>query len=316
VIWNNSVTYILESYPSSEALNANLTIVCNYPELVKTNTQDTVNEQPFFTARLLQSDTSYATLKVVDNNSSYISLVRYTPPPNANTINGIRIFFDVVSRAVIYLGFALFFFGCQTSCTHFMHNLQKIWLHIFVAALAAPSALRYAFIGFRETQDQNIAVHPSSWESALPYELYYNTPSYYEEYYTDVGFFRNIYNIAIAFLILGVVSIIFHFVLGKCDFSLNFRDNIFWRHMRVTFVKRPFFVFNSIVFYQYLSLVLACTLQFTAIKNQTNQGAFGGMNAAGAVIAFIIATIYPLIHFYYLQKKRPEKDDEDHDRKI
>jgi hypothetical protein len=44
-----------------------------------------------------------------------------------------------------------------------MHNLQKIWLHIFVAALAAPNILRYAFIGFRETQNQNIAVNPTSW---------------------------------------------------------------------------------------------------------------------------------------------------------
>lgn len=119
-----------------------------------------------------------------------------------------------------------------------------------------------------------------------------------------MGFFRNIYNIAIAFLILGVVSIVFNLVLGKCNFSANFKDNTFWRHMRVTFVKRPFFVFNSIVFYQYLSLVLACTLQFTAINNHTNQGSFGGINAGGAVIAFIIATAYPLIHFYYLRRKR------------
>jgi hypothetical protein len=102
-------------------------------------------------------------LKVVDNNASYVPLVRYAPPQNAETINGVRVFFDVVSRAVIYLGFASFFFGCQTACTHFMHNLQKIWLHIFVAALAAPSALRYALIGFRETQGQNIAINPSGW---------------------------------------------------------------------------------------------------------------------------------------------------------
>jgi hypothetical protein len=282
-----------------------------YPELVQTNTQDNINQNPFFTARLLQSGNSYATLKIVDNNASYVPLVRYTPPPNANTINGIRIFFEVISRAVIYIGFAAFFFGCQTSCTHFMHNLQKIWLHIFVAALAAPSVLRYAFIGFRETQGQNIAVHPSSWESALPYELYYSTPSYFEQYYTDVGFYRNIYNIAIAFLILGVVAIVFYLLLGRCNISRNFKDNIFWRHMRVTFVKRPFFVFNSIVFYQYLSLVLACTLQFTAIRNQTNQGAFAGLNAAGAVVAFILATLYPLLHLYYLQRRRGQLTGED-----
>lgn len=240
----------------------------------------------------------------MDNNSSYAELTRYTPPSSPDSVNGMRIFFEVVSRAVIYVGFAAFFFGCQTSCTHFMHNLQKIWLHIFVAALAAPSALRYALIGFRETQGQNIAINPSSWESGLPYELYYNTPSYFEQYYTDVGFFRNIYNIAVAFLILGIVAIVMNLLLGKCDVSRNFKDNIFWRHMRVTFVKRPFFVLNSILFYQYLSLVIACALQFTALKNSTNQGAFGGLNAAGAVVAFILATIYPLFHLYYLRRQQ------------
>lgn len=140
----------------------------------------------------------------------------------------------------------------------------------------------------------------------MPYELYYNTPSYYEQYYTDVGFFRNIYNIAIAFLILGIVAIVFNLLLGRCDISRNWKDNTFWRHMRVTFVRRPYFIFNSIIFYQYLTLVLACGLQFTALSNKTNQGAFSGINAAAAVVAFILATIYPLFHFWYLQRRRTQ----------
>lgn len=42
VVWNNSVTYILQSFPG-DTLNANLTLICNYPELVKTDTLNTVN---------------------------------------------------------------------------------------------------------------------------------------------------------------------------------------------------------------------------------------------------------------------------------
>ncbi len=76
--------------------------------------------------------------------------------------------------------------------------------------------------------------------------------------------------------------------------------------MRVTFVRRPYFIFNSIIFYQYLTLVLACGLQFTALSNKTNQGAFSGINAAAAVVAFILATIYPLFHFWYLQRRRTQ----------
>lgn len=98
-------------------------------------------------------------------------------------------------------------------------------------------------------------------------------------------------------------------VLGRCNFSRNFKDSVLWRHLRITFVKRPFFVFSSIVFYQYLSLVLACTLQFTGFMNKTNKGVFGGLNAAGAVVAFIIATVYPLVQFLYLQKRRQSMQD-------
>lgn len=260
-----------------------------------------MNAQPFF-ARLLQGN--YNDLKVVDNNSTSTLLTRYTPPSDPSSANGLRIFFEVVSRTVIYVGFAVFFFGCQTSCTHFMHNLQRLWLHIFVAAMAAPSMLRYAFMGFRETQGQNIAVHPSAWEGGLPLELYYSSPSYFQQYYSDVGFLRNVYNIAVAFVVLMVFAVIAHLVLGRCGFSRNFKDNVLWRHLRVTFVKRPYFVFNSVVFYQYGTLLIAATLQFTGFTNKTAQGSFGGLNSAGAIVAFILATVYPLVQFYYLRRKR------------
>ena len=76
--------------------------------------------------------------------------------------------------------------------------------------------------------------------------------------------------------------------------------------MKVTFVKRPFFVFNSIIFYQFLTLCLACTLQFIDINNNTNQGSFSGINAAGAIVAFIFAIVYPLLHLYYLSHKEDD----------
>jgi len=44
-------------------------------------------------------------------------------------------------------------------------------------------------------------------------------------------------------------------------------------------------------------------LQFLDIDNKTNQGAYGGLNAAGAIVAFIIATAYPIIHFIHLRRK-------------
>jgi hypothetical protein len=89
-------------------------------------------------------------------------------------------------------------------------------------------------------------------------------------------------------------------------------SNLLWRHLKVTFHRRPFFYFNSVIFYQYLTLILACFLQFTA-NNQTNQGAFSGVSAAAAVVAFILATAYPIVHFIYLRHKH---DDLGHNKSV
>jgi hypothetical protein len=95
-----------------------------------------------------------------------------------------------------------------------------------------------------------------------------------------------------------------HIVTKKAISRRMANSSNIMRHLKVTFHRRPYFYFNSIIFYQYLTLVLACTLQFTDLNNATDQGAFGGISAAGAIIAFIFATVYPLFHFFWLRHKK------------
>lgn len=76
------------------------------------------------------------------------------------------------------------------------------------------------------------------------------------------------------------------------------------RHIKVTFHRRPYFYFNSVIFYQYLTLMLACFLQFTSLMNKTDQGAFGGISAAAAIVAFIFGTVYPIFHLFFLRHKQ------------
>lgn len=141
---NNTVTYNLQAYPPKDTILGNLSLKCLYPELVTTDITDPVSTQPFF-ARLLA--VNYTSSKVVDNTQSDTPLTRFSPVDHPEAVSGLRTFFQVVSRFVIYVGFACFFLGLQTVCTHFMHNLQKIWLHIFLASLTAPALLRYALSG-------------------------------------------------------------------------------------------------------------------------------------------------------------------------
>ena len=81
-------------------------------------------------------------------------------------------------------------------------------------------------------------------------------------------------------------------------------SNLFWRHLKVTFHRRPFFYFNSVVFYQYLTLMLACFLQFTSLQNKTAQGSFGSVSATAAVVVFALGTAYPIFHFLWLRYKQ------------
>ncbi len=96
-----------------------------------------------------------------------------------------------------------------------MHNLQKLWLHIFVASLSIPSIFKISLLGFRETQNQNIAIDPDSWEEGIPKDLYFKGPLYYQDYYEDIAFFRNIYSVGLAFAIFLITLAVFYFVFRK-----------------------------------------------------------------------------------------------------
>lgn len=183
-------------------------------------------------------------------------------------VNGVRTFFQVLSRVTIYGGVVLFILGLQTVGTHLMHNLQKLWLHIFLGALAAPALFRQALTGLREVQNQNVAIHPSTWEAHLPQDFYYSSPTYLYQYYTDINFLRNIYNVAVIFAGLMLYLLFMNLLTGRISRESTLSSNLM-RHLKVTFHRRPFFYFNSIVFYQYLTLVFACVLQFTDLTNST-----------------------------------------------
>jgi hypothetical protein len=88
--------------------------------------------------------------------------------------------------------------------------------------------------------------------------------------------------------------------------TITSTSNKLIRHLKLTFYRRPYFVLNSVLFYQYLTTVLACTLQFIDLTSRTNEDPFRGINAAATIITFVLATAYPIVHFFYLSYK--EKD--------
>ena len=183
-----------------------------------------------------------------------------------------------------------------------MHNFQKIWVRIYVASLVLSPIFKVALLGFRESQNQNIAINPDGWEASLPDPLYFDVPAQYELYYEDNSFFRNIYSVGLAFLILVVVYVIGFLVFRN---RLVKEDEFVLKHFKITYSETPYFYFNSIIFYQYFTVVLACCFQFMDLRPRNNtNSAFPDVNAAAAVIAFILATIYPWFHFFYMRSRK------------
>ena len=263
---------------------------CKYPDRVggkipkDSNVDEDDEFETFFTERSLEEqeyllvgeDIAFSEAKSLDESSGTTNVERYLPLlDKEKSLDNLRIFFEVLTRIVIYVGFASFFFGCQTPFTHLMHNFQKIWVHIYVAALTINSTLKTSLMGFRECQDQNIAINPKQWESGIPDPLFYDAPAQYTQYYQDITFFRNIYNVGFAFAILLVFFVVAHFYFRKQklirDGSSDQRFlSIFKRHMKVTFYYRPAFYINSIFYYQYFTVVLACCLQFIDLNPVNN----------------------------------------------
>jgi hypothetical protein len=135
-------------------------VICQYRDRVTTELTLSGNDN-LFVDRSLQATEDNT--KAVETETASVTLRRFTPLKNAEAMRGLSTFFAFVSRAVIYIGLILFFLGLQTGWTHVMHNFQKIWAHIYVGSLLLSPTLKIALQGFREVQNQNIAINPSAW---------------------------------------------------------------------------------------------------------------------------------------------------------
>ena len=84
-------------------------------------------------------------------------------------------------------------------------------------------------------------------------------------------------------------------------------NNIVLRHFKVSFALTKFFYWNSLIFYQYFTVVLACFLQFLDLNgSHKSTEAFSTVSAISAFVAFLFVTIYPIINFVYLRGKKTD----------
>ena len=82
-------------------------------------------------------------------------------------------------------------------------------------------------------------------------------------------------------------------------------DNRVLRHFKISFGLTTYFYWNSIIFYQYFTVVIACFLQFLDLNaSHSSTSAFSTISSISAFIAFLFVTVYPIVNFMFMRSRK------------
>ena len=144
---HNNRLWLLDFNPgTNNIVDGNLSLLSVYPSAVVTNSQ-ILNPNGNGNKIAAQS-------KSLDNNLASTSFKRYDPITSSSPYN-LRRAFNILTKIMFFASIIAFLFGFQTAFVGPIHNLQILWLHIYVASKYIPSNLKVSLEGFRYIQDLN-----------------------------------------------------------------------------------------------------------------------------------------------------------------
>lgn len=153
---------VKESIPT--IVNGKLRVVCSYPTAVLTNSPQGLTS--IKAANVTGSINSY--LKYLDSNRSEAVLPRYNKLEDP-AAEGCRSALDVVGNIIVYGGLLSFFIGWQSVFTGPLHNLQRLWLHIYIATNYLPSNFKTVLSGLKVVQ--NLPFLPIATQNSIMQHL-------------------------------------------------------------------------------------------------------------------------------------------------
>jgi len=201
-------------------------------------------------------------LKFLDSNQSEVEFSRYDRVQEASAYN-CRTALNIVAKIVVYGGLLSFFVGWQSAFTGALHNLQRLWLHIYIASNFLPSNFKIALSGLKIVQDLPflaVSTQTNIMNSLLPRNYASDCPATYLQYFRDVSFVRNIYQVAL-FAIFFTVFFGMLIVLYRTVRWM--RMSKVWLYTYYSYLtNRPYWLFDSLVYFQYVTVIYAVLAQF------------------------------------------------------
>jgi hypothetical protein len=166
----------------------------------------------------------------------------------------------------MYGGLISFVIGWQSVFTGAVHNLQRLWIHMFLATNYLPSNFKVTLSGLSIVQ--NLPFLPLRTQTnivnkLLPDNYFSSCPVAYIQYYRDVSFARNIYQVVffviLLALVFGVLTILYRTVRWL-------RDSKVWLYRYYNYLtNRPYWLIDSLVYFQYIAVMYAIFAQFLDI---------------------------------------------------
>lgn len=118
----------------------------------------------------------------------------------------------------------------------------------------------------------------------------------FTQYFRDVSFARNVYHLVIFAIFLTVFFTLLTVLYRTVKWM---RTSKAWIYMYYGYItNRPYWLFDSLVYFQYVTLMYACFAQF---MDKASHPPATSLNLAAAILAFLFGVIWPIAQMFYLK---------------
>ena len=289
---HNNKLWLLDFNPGVISLvDGNLSLLSSYPSAVVTSGR----------VAGINGGLQNVPVRGLDNSLASVSFKRFDIFETTDPYR-FRQAFNALTKILFFCSLFSFVVGWQSAFIGPIHNLQFLWLHIYVASKYIPSNLKVALEGFRYIQNLNFFsnnIQDRIGFGVTADNVLFDSPAEYMAYHYDVSFFRNVYAIAI---FAGMFWIIFGLLIMLFRSVPMLRLSMCWliRYYRYL-TNRVMWLLDSLFMFQFVTLCFAIFAQFQDTRILASP--YSNLQLGGAIIALIFVVAWPLLQALFIRSQ-------------
>lgn len=214
--------------------------------------------------------------------------------------SSIRSVLEFISRFIMYSAMLSFLFGWQQIFIGPLHNLQKIWLTLYLCSNFLPANYKVAVSGMKIVQlmpfmSQNVVNNIN--KILLPVDYYSSAPIVFTQYYWVLQFGCNIHQILLFAIIICIIYAILIVIFRTVGWLRTNKAWLFQHYCYVT--DRTLWLFDSLWYFQAIGTAYAIFGQFIDENDLPSRS----INMAASWIALAFLILWPILVNSYLNFK-------------